>query len=76
MKARVLISLQDWGGIKFNKKENLLKCLDQILLSIKLKEKQSLRTEIDENEEEEGKVKLISINRWSNEFKPKSVWTS
>ena len=63
VKARVLISLQDWGGIKFNEEENLSKCLDQILLSIKLKEKWSLGTEVNENKKDEEKVKLILINK-------------
>ena len=76
MKARVLISLQNWEEIKFNEEENLSKCLDQILLSIKLKEKRSLGIEVDENKKDEGKMKLILINKWLFEFKPKSVWTS
>ena len=76
IKTRSSISLEEWEGIKFNKKENLLKCLDQILLLTKLKENQSLGTENDEKEEKGGKEKLILMNKWFDEFKPKLEWTS
>ena len=33
-------------------------------------------TEVNENKKDKGKVKLILINKWLDEFKPKSVWTS
>ena len=59
----MLISLQDQKGVKIKKEKNLAKCLDQILLLTKLKEKRSLGTDVDGDKEKEGKVKLISINR-------------
>ena len=76
IRTRSSISLKERGKVKFNKEENLSKCSDQILLLTKLKENWSLGTKENEKEEEEGKEKLILINRWSDEFKPKSEWTS
>ena len=76
IRTRSSISLEKWGEVKFNKEENLSKCLDQILLLIKLKENWLLGTKEDKKEEEERKEKLILINRWSDEFKLKSEWTS
>ena len=74
--VRLSISWEEWGGINSKDEENLLKCSAQIFLSTKLKENRSLGTDEDVEEEHEGKEKLISINKWSEEFSPKSVWTS
>ena len=54
----------------------MLKCSDQILLSTKLNKNWSFGAEAEEDEEEKGKEKLISIKRWLDEFKPKSKWAS
>lgn len=62
VRARLSISLEKWGGIKFSEEKNLSKCSSQILLLTKLKENQSLGTEEDKNEKER-KEKLISINK-------------
>ena len=74
--VRVSMSWHERGGKKERDGENLAKCSAQISLSTKLKENRSLGTEEEVEEEHEGKEKLISINKWSEEFSPKSVWTS
>ena len=70
------ISLQEWGRVKVREEENLSKYSAQILLSTKLKENWSFRTEEEGTKEDKGKEKLISINRWLDEFNPKSEWAS